>query len=77
MRAVLSIVIPVLFWGLPLMVFGFFLALYVAQVNEDAERQARVREREEAHRKLRAIGLEATDRMLWIALASRWEDSGA
>jgi hypothetical protein len=75
MRAVLSVVIPVLFLGAPLALLGFFVVAYVAQVNEDAERQARVRERGAADRRLRAIRLEAAERMLWIALSSHWEDS--
>jgi hypothetical protein len=77
MKAALSVVIPVLFWGVPLLTAGFFAVMYVAQVNEDAERQARVREREEAHRRLRAIRMKAADEMLWIALSSRWEADDA
>jgi cytochrome c-type biogenesis protein CcmH/NrfF len=77
MRAVLSVVIPVLFWGMPLVLLGFFVVAYVAQVNEDAQRQAQVREREEAERRLRAIRSTAAEKMLWIALSSHWEDAGA
>jgi hypothetical protein len=77
MKAALSVVIPVLFWGVPLLALGFFAVMYVAQVNEDAERQAEARQREEFHRKLRAIQLEATEKMLFTALASHWEDADA
>lgn len=77
MKAAFSVVIAVLCLGVPLALLGFFVVAYVAQVNEDAERQAEVRERGEANRRLRAIRLEAADRMLWIALSSHWEDNDA
>jgi hypothetical protein len=75
MRAVLSVVMLVLVCGVPLVLAGFFIVMYMAQVNEDAARAAQAREREEVHRKLRAIRNRATEEMLWIALSSHWQAS--
>jgi cytochrome c-type biogenesis protein CcmH/NrfF len=73
MTAALSIVTSLLLWGVPLVLLGLAVVMYVARVNEDAERQARVRQHEEADRRLRVIRSEAVEKMLWIALSSHWD----